>query len=147
MEKLAEIDGVQQQLRSGHRPKHVDVALAGDALVMVFQDALTPAEQELSQDPDAASQLQAFHRELFLSSTKTMNTEIARVTGRSVRETATETGTATGALTCSPTAGVMVQVYMLNPESNSETGEQWEQDDAIERAEDEGMRVTPQQYE
>ena len=120
LKQLAEIAGVQQQLRTGHPPKQVEVAFAGDALVMVLQDALTIAEKTLSQDPHAANQLKALHRELFLSSTNTMNQEIARITGRTVRETASEIETASGSLVYAAATGVMIQVYMLNPEVNSD---------------------------
>ena len=118
--QLAEIAGVQQQLRTGHPPKQVDIAFAGDALVMVLHDALTIAEKKLLQDPHAAHQLQAFHRELFLSSSNTMKQEIARVTGRTVRESSSEIETASGSLVYAPATGVMIQVYLLNPEVNSD---------------------------
>lgn len=90
LKKLSEIASVQQQLRTGHPPKQVDAAFVGDALVMVLHDALTTAEKNLAQDPKAGDQLRAFHRELFLTSSHTMKQEIARVTGRAVRETASE---------------------------------------------------------
>ena len=80
--QLAEIAGVQQQLRTGHSPQQVDVAMAGDALVLVLHDALTTVEKKLAQDPQAGDQLQAFHRELFLNSSNTMKREITRVTGK-----------------------------------------------------------------
>ena len=119
VKQLAEIASVQQQLRTGHPPKQVDVAFAGDALVMVLHDALTTAEKKLAQDPQAGDQLQAFHRELFLNSSNTMKQEIARVTGRAVRETVGELETGAGSLVYAPMTGVMIQVYMLNPQAKS----------------------------
>jgi uncharacterized protein YbcI len=147
VKQLAEIAGVQQELRTGHTPKQVDVAFAGDALVMILHDALTTAEKKVSQDPHAASQLKAFHRELFLSSSNTMNQEIARVTGRTVRETVGEMETESGSLVYAAATGVMIQVYMLNPEANPDTSTLNDQhdSDSIERAEDDGLRITPPQ--
>ena len=115
---LSEIAGVQQQLRTGHPPKRVDVAFAGNALVMVLHDALTTAEKKLAKDPKASDQLQAFHRELFLNSSNTMKQEISRVTGRAVRETVSELETGAGSLVYAPLTGVMIQVYMLNPQAS-----------------------------
>jgi len=120
VEQLAAIAGVQQQLRTGHSPRRVDIACAGDALVMVLHDALTIAEKNLSQDPDAANQLQTFHRELFLNSSSAMKQEIAKVTGRTVREAVSEIETASGSLVYAAATGVMIQVYMLNPKVNSD---------------------------
>ena len=118
VKQLAEIASVQQQLRTGHPPKKVDVALAGDALVMVLHDALTTAEKKLAQDPHAGNQFRAFHRELFLNSSNTMKQEIARVTGRAVRETVGQLDTGDGSLVYAPMTGVMIQVYMLNPKAS-----------------------------
>ena len=118
VKQLSEIAGVQQQLRTGHLPKKVDVAFAGNALVMVLHDALTTAEKKLAQDPKACDQLQAFHRELFLNSSNTMKQEISRVTGKAVRETVSELETGAGSLVYAPLTGVMIQVYMLNPQAS-----------------------------
>jgi uncharacterized protein YbcI len=115
VKELAEIASAQQQLRTGHPSRQVDVALAGDALVMVLHDALTMAEKKLSQDPQAAHQLQAFHRDLFLNSSSVMKREIARFTGRAVRETVSELELGSGSLVHSAATGVMIQVYMLIP--------------------------------
>ena len=147
LKQLAEIAGVQQQLRTGHPPKQVDIAFAGDTLVMVLHDALTTAEKQLSQDPHAANQLQAFHRELFLSSSNTMKQEIARVTGRTVRETVCELEAGFGSLVYAAATGMMIQVYMLNPEANPDIGTLNGQADSgsIQRAEDDGLRITPPQ--
>ena len=145
VKELAEIAGVQQQLRTGHQPKQVDIAFAGDALVVVLHDALTIAEKKLAQDPCAANQLQAFHRELFLSSSNTMKQEIARVIGRTVRETVSEIETASGSLVYAAATGVMIQVYMLTPEVNPDMNMLGDQLDSIERAEDDGLRITPPQ--
>lgn len=143
VKQLAEFAGAQQQLRTGHPSRQVDVAFAGDALVMVLHDALTITEKKLAQDPQAADQLQAFHRELFLSSSNAMKQEIARVTGRAVRETVSELETESGSLVYAPSTGVMIQVYMLNPEANQEIGRGDVQSDSrsIKRAEDEGLEI------
>ncbi len=143
MKQLADFAGVQQQMRTGHPPKQVDIAMAGNALVMVLHDALTAGEQNLSKDPTAAIQLQAFHRELFLSSSNRTEEEIARITGRSVLETVNEIETASKSLVYAPATGVMIQVYMLTPESNPDGDTLRNKLDSIERAEDDGLRVPP----
>jgi chaperonin GroEL (HSP60 family) len=48
-------------------------------LVVVLHDASTTAEKKLSEDQHSANQLQAFHRELFLSSSNVKKNEIANV--------------------------------------------------------------------
>ena len=118
LKKLAEIASVQQQSRTGHPPKQVDAAFVGDALVMVLHDALTTAEKKLAQDPQAGAQLRAFHRELFLNSSNTMKHEIARVTGRTVQETVSELEAGAGSLVYAPITGLMIQVYLLNPQAS-----------------------------
>ena len=148
VKQLAEIAGVQQQLRTGHAAKQVDVAFAGDALVMVLHDALTTAEKKLSQNPNAASQLQAFHRELFLSSSNAMKQEIARITGRTVREAVGEIEPESGALVYAAATDVMVQVYMLTPEETRDTGDSNTpagqlDSESIKPAEDDGLGVAP----
>ena len=147
VKELAEIASVQQQLRTGHPPKKGDVAFAGNAVVMVLHDALTRAEKKLAQDPKATNQLQAFHRELFLNSSNTMKQEIARVTGRAVRETVSELETGAGSLVYAPATGVMIQVYMLSPRASPDKKTLDEPLDSrsIERAEDDGLRITPPQ--
>ena len=47
-----------------------------------------------------------------------MSQEIARVTGRKVREAVGETETASGSLLCTAAMGVMIQVHTLPPETN-----------------------------
>jgi uncharacterized protein YbcI len=147
LKKLAEIASVQQQLRTGHPPKQVDAAFVGDALVMVLHDALTTVEKKLAQDPKAGDQLQAFHRELFQNSSNTMKHEIARVTGRAVRETVSELETGAGSLVYAPATGVMIQVYMLSPwaSPDKKTLDEPLDSSSIERAEDDGLRITPPQ--
>ena len=144
LKKLAEIASVQQQLRTGHPPKQVDAAFVGDALVMVLHDALTTAEKKLAQDPKAGDQLRAFHRELFLNSSNTMKQEIARVTGRAVRETVSELEAGAGSLVYAPLTGVMIQVFMLNLQASpgAKTRDEPLDSTLIERAEDNGSRIT-----
>ncbi len=150
VKQLAEIAGVQQQLRTGHPPKQVDVAFAGDALIVVLHDALTTAEKNLSQDPNAASQLQAFHRELFHNSSNSMNQEIERITGRNVREAVGGMETESGSLLYASATGAMVQVYMLTPEAKTGTGnsnllDRQMDPDSIKLAKDDKIKVDPTQ--
>lgn len=135
---LAEAARVLQQQRTGHAPKAVTVVLSEDTLVMTLHDALTPAEKALARTPEGAAQVQEFHRQLFAASTAEMRQEIKRITGREVREAAAEIETATGSVILAFGTGAMVQVYLLSP------SESWTNDgDALQRADDDGLRVTP----
>jgi uncharacterized protein YbcI len=78
-----------------------------------MHDALTPAEKALARSPEGATQVQEFHRQLFLSSATTLRDEIKRITGRDVREAAAEVEPASGAVVHAFTTGNVVQVFML----------------------------------
>ncbi len=139
-EQLAEVASALQLQRTGHAPKAVTVVLSEDTLVVTLHDALTPAEKALAQSPAGAAQVQDFHRQLFASCTEEMRREIKRLTGRDVRESAAEIETATGTVVHAFTTGAMVQMYLLTPGVRSVRGANR---DSIERAEDDGLRVTP----
>lgn len=89
------------------------MVLSEDMLVVTLHEALTPAEQALAKSPAGAAQVQEFHRQLFANSTDEMHREIARITGRHVREAAAEIETATGSVVHAFTTGAMVQVFLL----------------------------------
>ena len=136
-EQLAEVASSLQLQRTGHAPKSVTVILSEDTLVITLHDALTPVERALAQSPAGAVQVQEFHRQLFASCTEEMRQAIKRITGRDVREAAAEIETATGTVVHAFSTGAMVQMFLLTPSTQSA------QRHSVERAEDDGLRVTP----
>ncbi len=146
--QLARVASELQQKRTGHAHGVVHVLLSDDTLVVRLDDALTAAELALSRNPNGAAQVQEFHRQLFVNSSEPMRREIKQITGRDVREATAEIETKSGSITHAFTTGTMVQVYLLTPDGNSsevESSTRASQLDAgsIERAEDNGLRVTP----
>ena len=113
--QLAEVASRLQKLRTGHAPKAVTVVLSEDTLVVTMHEALTPAEKALVQSPAGAAKVQEFHRQLFSTSSDKLRQEIARITGRVVRESAAEVEPATGAVLHAFTTGTMVQIFLLEP--------------------------------
>ena len=143
-EKLARLASRLQEQRTGHAPTAVTVVLGEDTLVVTLHDALTPAEKALARSPEGAAQVQEFHRQLFATSTDKMWEEIKRITGRSVREAAAEIETATGTVVHAFTTGAMVQVFLLKAEAASSAGTGGASTELLERADDDGLRVTPE---
>ncbi len=146
--QLVRVASELQQQRTGHAHGAVNAILSGDTLVVRFDDALTAAEMALSRDPRGASQVQEFHRQLFLNSPEPMRQEIKQITGRGVREAASEIETNAGSITHVFTTGAMVQVYLLDPDGNptevqASSGAGQPDSGSIARAEDDGLRVTP----
>ena len=146
--QLVRVASELQQQRTGHAHGVVNAILSGDTLVVRFDDALTAAEMALSRDAKGAAQVQEFHRQLFLNSPESMRQEIKQITGREVREAASEIETKSGSITHALTTSAMVQVYLLAPngsstefEPNSETGQL--DSSSIERTEDNGLPVAP----
>jgi uncharacterized protein YbcI len=139
-EQLAEVASALQLQRTGRAPRAVTVILSEDTLVVTLHDALTRAEKALARTPIGAAQVQDFHRQLFASCTDEMRREIKRITGRDVREAAAEIETTTGTVVHAFTSGAMVQVFLLR--SGEHSGRP-ANGDSLERAEDDGMRVTP----
>jgi len=113
-EQVAQVAKALQHQRTGHAPKDVTVVLSEDSLVITMHDALTPAEKALALNSVGASQVQEFHRQLFLASADTLREEIKRITGRDVREAAAEVLPATGAIVHVFTTGTVVQVFLLS---------------------------------
>jgi uncharacterized protein YbcI len=66
-EQIAQAAAAFQQDRTGHAPKSVSVVLTGDTLVVTLNDALSPAEQAVAQNPEGAAKVREFHRQLFLN--------------------------------------------------------------------------------
>jgi uncharacterized protein YbcI len=139
-QQLARVASRHQEQRTGHAPKAVTVVLDDNMLVVTLHDALTPAEKALAQSPVGAARVQEFHRQLFANSTDDLRQEIHRITGRRVREAAAEIETTTGTVIHAFTTGAMVQVFLLSPaplSGHEQLG------DAIERADDDGLRIGP----
>ncbi len=113
-EQVAEAAKTLQQQRTGHVPKAVTAVLGEDTLVITMHDALTPAEKALALNSIGASQVQEFHRELFLASADTLRKEIKRITGHDVREAVAEIVPATGTVVHAFTTGNVVQVFLLS---------------------------------
>jgi uncharacterized protein YbcI len=126
--------------RTGHAPKAVTVVVGEDTLVVTLHDALTPAEKALAKSSQGAARLQEFHRQLFANSTAELWQEIKRITGRDVREAAAEIETETGSVILAFGSGAMVQVFLLRPRVAAEADAE---NNALERADDEGLRVAP----
>jgi uncharacterized protein YbcI len=113
-DQVAQVAKTLQQQRTGHAPKAVTVVLGEDTLVITMHDALTPAEKALALNSIGASQVQEFHRQLFLASADALREEIKRITGRDVREAAAEIMPATGTIVHAFTTGNVVQVFLLS---------------------------------
>ena len=113
-EQVAQAAKALQQQRTGHAPKAVTVVLGEDTLVITMHDALTPAEKALALNSIGASQVQEFHRQLFLASADALRKDIKRITGRDVREAAAEIVPATGSIVHAFTTGNIVQVFLLS---------------------------------
>jgi uncharacterized protein YbcI len=90
--------------RTGHRPKSVTVVLSEDTLVITLLGALSLAEKALAKSPAGVAQIREFHRQLFASTSDSLQLEIKRITGVKVREATAEV---------EPTTGSVVQVYLL----------------------------------
>ena len=141
-EQLAKVASALQLLRTGHAPNTVTVILSEDTLVVTLHDALSPAEKALARSPEGAAQVQEFHRRLFAGSSEEMRQNIKRLTGRDVREATAEIETATGTVIHAFTTGAMVQVFLLAPAGPPAPGTDGESRDRLERADDDGLRVT-----
>ena len=142
-QELARVASRFQEQRTGHTPTAVTVVLGDDTLVVNLHDALTPAEKALAKSPAGAARVQEYHRQLFANSTAEMRQEIKRITGRQVREAAAEIETETGTVVHAFTSGAMVQVFLLKGElPGSDTDN--DSMDRAERADDDGLRVTPE---
>jgi uncharacterized protein YbcI len=113
-QEIARVAIAFQKERTGHAPAAVTVVLSEDTLVITMLDALTPAEKALALSSAGASQVQEFHRQLFITSAGSLRKEIKRITGREVREAAAEVEPATGTVVHAFTTGSVVQVFLLS---------------------------------
>ena len=120
-EQVAQAATAFQQRRTGHAPRAVTVVLSEDTLVITLFGALSPAEKALAKTPEGAAQVQEFHRQLFASDSESLRQEIKRITGINVREATAEVEPASGAIVQAFTTGTVVQVFLLDGSSSTET--------------------------
>jgi uncharacterized protein YbcI len=106
---------------NGVVPESATVVLSEDTLVITLHGALSPAEKALAQTPAGATQLQEYHRQLFISSSESLRQEIKRITGVEVREATAEVEPRTGTVVHVFTSGTMVQVFLLARSLPAET--------------------------
>ena len=104
-----------QAERTGHAPRAVTVVANDNTIVFTFQEALTPAEKILAQTESGAAKVEQYHRALFAVSCSELRKEIARLTGRRVREAAVVLEPATGAIVHAFTSGTIVHNFELEP--------------------------------
>jgi uncharacterized protein YbcI len=102
-----------EQVRTGHGPKSVTVALSEKTLVVTLHEALSPAEEALAQTSAGSAKVQDFHRQLFADSSDTLRREINRITGVDVREAKAEVETKIALSLRVFTTGAMVQMFLL----------------------------------
>jgi uncharacterized protein YbcI len=111
--KVAEAARAFHLHRTGHAPGAVTVVLSDGTLVITLHEALSEAEKALAQNPSGAAKVQEFHRQLFITSSRTLQQEIEKITGVEVREAAAEVEPRSGAVVHAFTSGTMVQVFLL----------------------------------
>lgn len=143
-QRLAEIASTMQTQRTGHAPRSVSVVLGEDTLVVTLREALTPAEKAMAKSAEGAARVQEFHRQLFADSSDAFRKEVKRITGRDVRESVAEIEPATGTVVHAFTTGTMVQVFELVPNKRLVAVTHADATELDERADDDGMRVAPE---
>ena len=120
-QQVAEAASKFQERRTGHTPRAVTVVMSEDTLVATLYGALSPAETALAKTPEGAAQVQEFHRQLFASDSDALRQEIKRITGIVVREATAEVEPASGAIVQAFTTGTVVQVFLMDGSSPTET--------------------------
>jgi uncharacterized protein YbcI len=111
-----------EQRRTGnHTPRSVSVVLSEGTLVITLHDALSPAERALASNPAGAAQMQEYHRQLFASASDALRQEIKEITGMEVREATAQIETASGAVVHAFTTGTLVQVFLLDGNTTTES--------------------------
>ncbi len=118
-QRIAQAASALEQKRTGHLPGSVTVVLSDDILVVTLHEGMTLAEKALAKTAVGAAQVQHFHKELFSNSSDPLRLEINRISGRVVREAATEIEPKTGSVVHAFTTGTMVQVFLLTDNSPS----------------------------
>ena len=121
-QRLAQVASNLEQQRTGHLPGSVTVVLSDDILVVTLHENMTLAEKALAKTKAGAAQVQHFHKELFSNSSDPLRLEIDRISGRLVREAATEIEPKSGSVVHAFTTGTMVQVFLLTDDTPSNDG-------------------------
>ena len=117
--QIAQVASTMEQLRTGHFPVTVTVVLSDEILVVTLHEGMTLAEKALAKTAVGAAQVQHFHKELFSNSSDPLRLEINRISGRVVREAATEIEPISGSVVHAFTTGTMVKVFLLTDSSPS----------------------------
>jgi uncharacterized protein YbcI len=94
--KLANVAREFERHRTGRTPVSLTAALVDDSLVITLRGVLSPAEKALVKTPVGAAQVREIHRQLFLTSCRSLLREIEVITGVAVREATSEVATQTG---------------------------------------------------
>ena len=82
-------------------------------MVVTLHGTLTPAEKAMVKTPEGATQVQKFHRQLFINSCEPLRQEIKKITGVEVRQATAEVEARTGTVVQVFSTGTMVQVFLL----------------------------------
>ena len=117
--QIAQAASTMEQHRTGHFPVTVTVVLSDEILVVTLHEGMTLAEKALAKTAVGAAQVQHFHKELFSNSSDPLRLEINRISGRVVREAATEIEPISGSVVHAFTTGTMVKVFLLTDSSPS----------------------------
>ena len=120
--QIAQATSSLEQQRTGHLPGTVTVVLSDDILVVTLHEGMTLAEKALAKTVAGAAQVQHFHKELFSNSSDPLRLEINRISGRVVREAATEIEPKSGSVVHAFTTGTMVHVFLLTDNNSSTEG-------------------------
>ena len=112
-QRVAQAASAFHEQYTGHAPKTVTVVLSQNTLVIMLHEALSKAEKALAQNPNGATKIQEFHRQLFSTSSAALQEQIKEITGVKVREAAAEVEPRSGAVVHAFASGTMVQVFLL----------------------------------
>jgi len=136
-----------QRETTGHCPKAVSVVLDEDTLVITRHEALTPAEKAIARNAEGAANVQEFHRQLYATSSESLQQEIRRITGRQVQEAMTDVEPTAWAMKHVFTTGTIVQMFRLAPAVLSETGTDGDSNDLPSRCVTMSRRADSRQRE
>lgn len=118
---------------TGHCPKAVSVVLGDDTLVITRHEALTPAEKASARNAEGAAKVQEFHRQLYATSSESLQKDIRRITGRQLQEAMTDVEPTAWAMKHVFTTGTIMQMFRLAPGVLSETGADGDSNDLQSR--------------
>ena len=70
-----------ETLATGHQPDSVMVTVSDKTVVVAMVSALTPAERAAATSAIGAAQVEAYHRQLFVSGSERLRKSIERIAG------------------------------------------------------------------